>query len=200
VQPIWKATAVVQVGPLSSDAASDPAVEQAWLIDQKQILTSDPVLREAINKLDQRGIRVFENAQAMRQALAAAMHVEGKAGNITMTYTDVDKERSALVLESMTAAYLVYHLVKDRAANRPDTAKIVQRAAYAPDPVEDLRMAVAGGIFSGSLLLCLILIALLRWYLMRAARVFDGEPNEALAALENPNQWPELPKNADKAG
>jgi hypothetical protein len=189
----------IEMGVVGTDEPMSPA---DWVKAQRQIMLQPAVIDETLSQLSQRGQRPFESPDALKTHLDATLRVSSNApGKLTLEYRNTDPEVVWLMLESLGRAYLGYQMVEDRKADRPSTITIKPNAARDPTPAEDRRLIVGAQVFAGAVLGSLVLFFVLRFWLLRASRVFDGEEKQLMDQLDDPKNWPAAggASNAGKA-
>jgi hypothetical protein len=156
------------------------------------------VLNEALNQMEQRGVRRFTSAEQLAAHLEGSLTIEGSPERVTLTYADTQPEHVDRVLESLGRAVVVRQMSLDRAAGRPDTLKILNGGAQrdnTPQHDEALKYsAVSFGILLG---LALVLGLIIRVALGRSRRLMDDpEAAPMLSTLDKPGTWSPVPSGA----
>ena len=180
--------------PEPGDSPADPAADSAqstdWITDFQQIVYSDPVLNEALNQMDQRGVRQFVNAAQLKQHLTQHLNVTGDAARTQLTLTSTDPESVDRVLQSLGQAVAARQMSLDRAAGLHDRVRILQSAKRAGQPLDDQSLQYAGISFGAVLGLGLILGVIFRLALGRSRRIMDDpDATPLLATLDKPTTW-----------
>ena len=192
IQPVHRA-AMTMVIKTSNDQPLRPV---KFVARHRSLLMADAVLNETISQLAQRGTRPFDQAKQLLAHLSLNLKVSSPgSGRLELSYLDTDGLLAQTMLESLGRAYLSYQASQNRIEGTESLSRIVQPAALAPKPVEDLRLIVSAAVFGGMVLLGLIFGLIMRWWLMRSQRVFDSDPAMAMAGLENPVEWTDAPDN-----
>ena len=192
IQPVHRA-AMTMVIKTSNDRPLRPV---KFVAHHRSLLMADAVLNETISQLAQRGTRPFDQAKQLLAHLSLNLKVSSPgSGRLELSYLDTDGQLAQAMLESLGRAYLSYQASQNRIEGTESLSRIVQPAALAPKPVEDLRLIVSAAVFGGMVLLGLIFGLIMRWWLMRSQRVFDSDPAMAMTDLENPVEWTDAPDN-----
>lgn len=192
IQPVHRA-AMTMVIKTSNDRPLRPV---KFVARHRSLLMADAVLNETISQLAQRGTRPFNQAKQLLTHLSLNLKVSSPgSGRLELSYLDTDGQLAQAMLESLGRAYLSYQASQNRIEGTESLSRIVQPAALAPKPVEDLRLIVSAAVFGGMVLLGLIFGLIMRWWLMRSQRVFDSDPAMAMTDLENPVEWTDAPDN-----
>jgi hypothetical protein len=158
----------------------------AWLAEQAAMALSEPVLKEAINKLSERGVRYFDGPAQMREALKETLSVTPGANNqITVDFRTQDKEFSLFLLEAMDKSIRPFH---DRALGKVGAYKIVQVPLRDANPAEDDWLKLFATILGAALGGAVVLLIVLRVWLGRSSKVFD-ESADVLNNLGD-THWP----------
>ena len=158
-----------------------------------KIITSDAVLNETLNQMDQRGVRLFTNAPQLRLHLQDHLTITGSAPRTELTYTSSDPESVEKVLQSLGQAVAARQMSLDRAAGLPDRVQILQSAKRISQPLHDESLRYAGiclGMICG---LALLLGVVVRLILGRSRRLMDDpEAMPMLSTLDKPATWSPL--------
>ena len=190
-QPVWRATAVVELPDIVGIANSVSLSAAQWLAQCKQLTLSDAVMAETTNHLKQRGIQEYENAATLHASLVDSITMSpGSGKQIEIQLWGSDKQRVVYVLESVTRAILSHQVAKARALNRQSAARIVKTATRDAQPLEDKRIALAMQIFVGAVVLAIVAGAVVWFMLRRASSVFDDLESDDLTYLETESAWP----------
>src|SRR5204863_6500627 len=67
VDPVWRASATFEMSAPADTNAS------AWAEAQRKLLLSEPMLQETLSQLNQRGTKMFEKTDELREHLAKTM-------------------------------------------------------------------------------------------------------------------------------
>lgn len=190
-QPVWRATAVVELPDIAGIANSASLSAAQWLAQCKQLTLSDAVMAETTNQLKQRGIQEYENAATLHASLVDSITMSpGISKQIEIQLWGSDKQMVVYVLESVTRAILSHQVAKARALNRQSAARIVKTATRDAQPLEDKRIALAMQIFVGAVVLAIVAGAVVWFMLRRASSVFDDLESDDLTHLETESSWP----------
>jgi len=188
VRPVWRAQTLVGV---SSSVFKKADYGSAWLTSVHQELVGDELLGEAIRLSAQRGVRIFNDASAMREALSHGMAIEMIApGRISIEFRHPDKGLTVDVLKALGRAFVNHHTTQDRIAGQPNSMRIYEDAARDPQPIEDGRMMASAITFGVSTLVVFFLVLIFRWWLGRSVGGFDAEMIPELEQLETDDLWP----------
>ncbi len=182
-QPVWQGDMALSLNLPENQPAPTAA---SWAISTRQIVMGEPVLKESLSQLEQRGIRLFNSTQALADHLDKQLTISGQPGKIELAYQTQDKDLCVPLLESVGRAIVGFQLAQDRLANRKDTIQIARAAKRLPDPVRDDRLKITGITFSILLGICLVAWLLLRTWLKRTQRMFGIENAPELEPLSEP--------------
>ena len=190
-QPVWRATAVVELPNIVGIANSASLSAAQWLAQCKQLTLSDAVMAETTNQLKQRGIQEYENAATLHASLVDSITMSPGIGKqIEIQLWGSDKQMVVYVLESVTRAILSHQVAKARALNRQSAARIIKTATRDAQPLEDKRIALAIQIFVGAVVLAIVAAAVVWFMLRRVSSVFDDLESDDLTHLETESSWP----------
>ena len=190
-QPVWRATAVVELPNIVGIANSASLSAAQWLAQCKQLTLSDAVMAETTNQLKQRGIQEYENAATLHASLVDSITMSPGIGKqIEIQLWGSDKQMVVYVLESVTRAILSHQVAKARALNRQSAARIVKTATRDAQPLEDKRISLAIQIFVGAVVLAIMAAAVVWFMLRRVSSVFDDLESDDLTHLETESSWP----------
>jgi len=191
--PLWQASA--QIAAPSAAAAQEG--RQQWLLKQQDTLLSAPVLAEALNQLNLRGLRPFPSPTELRDHLQTRLTSSTPDGEkLLLTFKDADREGVVAMLECVSRAFVGYQLAEDRKAGKPAGTRILEAAARSSTPLEDHRLTVAGAIFGITTLLAVVLSLLLRGWYLRSLHRIGGDMPQAMSDLEDANHWPAVSARA----
>ncbi|MEX0774415.1 MAG: hypothetical protein WD042_01750 [Phycisphaeraceae bacterium] len=198
-QPVWQASTVI-AGAAPQATAQAPADGDVWLASRRSVLLSDPVLKEAMNQLDQRGLRPYDDIAQFRLAMDQSLQLSAlDQAQLRLDLQGKDREQIVTLLESLGRGYVGHELMQAHNQNRPGDTRIVRAAARLPDPVRDDRLKLGASIFGVGLLLSIILAVVFRWWLLRASRVLESESAAIFAGVADDAKWP-TPGSAGSPG
>ena len=191
IEPVWRVTETIEI---EGDAKPDAKVSaSAWAAEERKLLLSEPLLREALSQMAQRGVRGYSEPEPFEEHLKKALTIDAPtAGKLALAYKNTDKAVALGVTESLGRARLSYQMVQDRQAGRANSAKIVQAATLDAAPIEDGRWQLSLKIFASLLGTTLVLSVMLRLWMNRAQRLFDAHQNQGLTDVEDEQKWPDL--------
>ncbi len=191
IEPVWRVTETIEI---ESDAKPDAKVSaSAWAAEERKLIMSEPVLREALSQMAQRGVRGYSEPEPFEEHLKTALTIDAPmAGKISLAYKNTDKALALGVMESLGRARISYQMVQDRQAGRPNSAKIVQAATLDAAPIEDGRWQLSLKIFASLLGTTMVLSVLLRLWMNRAQRLFDAHQNQGISDVDDEQKWPDL--------
>jgi chromosome segregation ATPase len=191
IEPVWRVTETIEIEPEAKPDAKVSA--SAWAAEERKLLLSEPVLREALSQMAQRGVRGYSEPEPFEEHLKAALTIDAPmAGKLSLAYKNTDKALALGVLESLGRARVSYQMVQDRQAGRPNSAKIVQAATLDAAPIEDGRWQLSLKIFGALLGTTMVLSVLLRLWMNRAQRLFDAHQNQGISDVDDEQKWPDL--------
>jgi len=191
VDPVWRASTVVGV---TATVFDESRYGEAWLTEQHQLMVGDELLAEAIRLGAQRGVRIFDDVGAMREALTHGLTIsQPEAGRIQLEFRHINQDLVVGVLKSLCRALVNDHTQADRVAGRPNSMRIYEAAARDPQPVEDRRMIASVVTLVVATAVVVVMSLVLRWWLARSVRVFEETGIPEMDDLESPEHWPEEP-------
>ncbi|MEM8784063.1 MAG: hypothetical protein AAGE65_14575 [Planctomycetota bacterium] len=179
--PVYRATMAVEIQP-EGDAAELPP--GAWLTDYKRTLLSAPVLAEALNQMDQQGVRVASTPEQLEAHLRTNLVATGGPERVELAYHGQDTAQIGTVLEAYGRGLLVHHMSEDRRAGRlTDTARVLQPAVAESTPLQDDRLKYALATFAAIFAAAALLALPLRLLYGRSQRVLHEDFMPQLAML-----------------
>ena len=180
--PLYRATMAVEVQP-EGDAAELPP--GAWLTDYKRTLLSEPVLAEALNQMDQLGVRIAGTPAQLDAILRENLAATGKPGRVELAYHGSDTAQVGAVLEAYGRGLLIHHMAEDRKAGRlSDSARVLQPAVAESEPVHDDRLKFALATFAAIVAAAALLALPLRLLYGRSQRVLHEDFMPELVKLD----------------
>lgn len=188
VDPVWRATMTVGVTMAVID---ESRYGDAWLTENHQKLISDEMITEAIRLSTQRGVRIFDDAPSMREALTGGLSLSiSKPGAMLLELRHTNPDLAVEALEALGRAFVNHRNMEDRIAGQASSMEIKQPAARDPAPIEDNRMTASVIMLAVSTVVVTLLAIITWWWLSRSVRVFDEMAIEELDELEDPDRWP----------
>ncbi len=189
VKPTWRASTVIGVTMSVFDESS---YGDAWLTKQHQLMVGDEMLEEAVRLGAQRGVRIFEDVGAMRDALTRGLVVTLlEPGKMTLELRHTNPVLAVDVLDSLGRAFINHHTMEDRIAGRPNSMRTFQASARDPQPVEDDRLMASVVAFVVTFVFVALMALIFRWWLSRAIGIFESQSIPELEELDDSDRWPE---------
>lgn len=187
--PVWQATAVVDL-PLAADQATEPSAQ-----DIRQILLSEPVLRDVLSQLRQRNVRLFGDTATLAEDLDRHTRLAPEGAFKTrISYQasgDEGRELSVQMTEAIARAMVIEHLSKLPASSDLQPS-IVQPTVREPRPVRDWRWPLSA-LFFATGVAAFSGLGYVGWrWLQKAPRVLETHSIPAVEAVVSDQQWAAL--------
>jgi hypothetical protein len=213
VVPSWQATMTMSFTPTTAAAPASDAAAAAylaetagepggsapatpgvdWEADLRQMIGSAPVLNEALDQMEQHGVRKFTTAEQLSTHLEQSLTLSGSAEQVQLTYLTDDGEHVERILQSVGRAVVARQMALDRAQGRPDSASITVAARASEVTSQEDSLIYMGIAFGSILTLALVLGLVIRLVLARSKRVMEEPEAEALlSTLDKPTTWSPL--------
>lgn len=194
IEPVWQARGVLDIKAVDDQ----PNTGEAFVNAERKLLLDDPMLRETVSLMAQRGVRGLSEPELLKAVLQRDLTLGSPApGKLEMVLRSKDKDQMLGVLEAMGRARISYQMMQDRQAGRENSVKIAQAPTRDETPVQDGRLKLSAQIFVGLVVGLGLLIAAMRWWLLRAKRVFDAQHHDGLKELEGEEHWPNMAKEME---